>query len=60
MNRKYPIQNLMGMAILAVLFLALILSRPALAAEDPWPKRFDASQGHRGHVPTASGGFQGR
>ena len=33
------------MAILTVLSLALIFSRPALAAQDSWPKRFDDPKG---------------
>jgi hypothetical protein len=35
----------MGMGILPVLALVLILGRPALAAQDPWPKRFEHPKG---------------
>ena len=31
--------------VLIVLTLALILARPALAAQDPWPKRFEDPKG---------------
>jgi hypothetical protein len=45
MNGKSPIRSLEGTAVLIVLALALILSRPALAAQDPWPKRFEHPKG---------------
>ena len=45
MNRKRPAGKFMGMAIFAILALALILSRPALAAQDAWPKRFEHPKG---------------
>ncbi len=45
MNSKCPVYNLVGTAILVVLSLALLLSRPALAAQDTWPKRFEHSKG---------------
>ena len=45
MNRKRPPRKFVGMAILAVLALVLILGRPALAAQDPWPKRFEHPKG---------------
>ena len=45
MNKKCPVRNLMAKAILTVLSLTLIFGRPALAAQDPWPKRFDDPKG---------------
>ena len=35
----------MGMAIFTILAMALILSPPALAAQDAWPKRFEDPRG---------------
>jgi hypothetical protein len=35
----------MVMAIYTILAMTLILSRPALAAQDPWPKRFEHPRG---------------
>ncbi len=45
MNRNFPLGNLLGMVILTILSVALILTRPAMAAQDPWPKRFDDPKG---------------
>jgi hypothetical protein len=45
MKIHFPLWNPMRMAILTVLFLALIFTRPALAAPDPWPKRFEHPKG---------------
>ncbi len=45
MNRKRPARKLMGMGILPVLALVLILGRPALAAQNPWPKRLEHPKG---------------
>jgi len=41
MKRIYSAWNLMGTVILTILSLALLLARPALAAQDSWPKRFE-------------------
>jgi hypothetical protein len=45
MNSKHPANKFMGMAIFLILAMALILSRPALAAQDTWPKRFEHPKG---------------
>jgi hypothetical protein len=45
MSRNFPFWNLLGMATLAILSLPLIFGRPALAAQDAWPKRFDDPRG---------------
>jgi hypothetical protein len=45
MNRKSPTSKFMGMAIYAILAWTLLLSRPGLAAQDPWPKRFEDPKG---------------
>lgn len=42
MNRK---RELLGMAILTMLAWTLILGGPAMAAQDPWPKRFKHPKG---------------
>ena len=45
MNRMHPADKSMGMAIFTILVMALILNRPALAAQDSWPKRFEHPKG---------------
>ncbi len=45
MSRKRTARNLWGMAAITILALGLILIRPALAAQDPWPKRFEHPKG---------------
>ncbi len=45
MNSKRPVSQLMGIAILAILAGSLILGRPVLAAQDPWPKLFKHPKG---------------
>ena len=45
MNRMHPANKSMGMAIFTILAMTLILSRPALAAQDAWPKRFEDPKG---------------
>jgi hypothetical protein len=45
MKRIYTAWNPMGTVILIILSLAMFLGRPALGAQDPWPKRFEAPKG---------------
>jgi hypothetical protein len=45
MKRIYAAYNPMGTVILGLLSLALLLGRPALAAQDSWPKRFEHPKG---------------
>ena len=45
MNSKSPVGKFMGMAIFATLAWTLLLSRPALTAQDAWPKRFEHPKG---------------
>lgn len=45
MKGNFSLLNLMTKACLTVLSLALLFTRPILAAEDPWPKRFDDPRG---------------
>ena len=45
MKGKYPVPNRTGMVILTLLFSALILGRPALAAQDFWPQRLEDPKG---------------
>ena len=45
MKRNRPKQKRIGMVILTILSLALVFGRPALAAQDPWPKRFEHPKG---------------
>jgi hypothetical protein len=45
MNRKRPVKKFMGIAILVLLVWVMILSLPAMAAQDPWPKRFEHPKG---------------
>jgi hypothetical protein len=45
MQRNRPVWNSMGTVILNILFLALVFGRPSLAAQDPWPKRFEHPKG---------------
>lgn len=45
MKGKRPASQCMGIAILATLAWTLILGRPVLAAQDPWPKRFEHPNG---------------
>ena len=45
MNGKRPASKFTGMVILAILGWTLILGNPALAAQDPWPKRFEHPRG---------------
>jgi hypothetical protein len=45
MKRNFPLWRLLVSAILSVLSLILILTRPSLAAQDPWPKRFEDPKG---------------
>ncbi len=60
MNRNFSFWNLLGMAILAVLSLPLIFGRPALAAQDAWPKRFDDPKGTVVMYQPQVEDFQGR
>jgi hypothetical protein len=41
MKRIYAAWNPMGTIVLGILSLALLLGRPAMAAQDRWPMRFD-------------------
>jgi hypothetical protein len=45
MNGKRPVRNGMGPAVFIVLAVALVFSRPAWAAQDSWPKRFEHPKG---------------
>jgi hypothetical protein len=45
MNSKHPAKKFMGMAVFTILAWVLILGRPALAAQDAWPKRFEHPRG---------------
>ena len=45
MKGNRPVWNPIGTAILTILSLAVVFGRPALAGQDPWPKRFEHPKG---------------
>ena len=45
MNGKCPVRHLLVGAIIIAMSLVLGFGRPALAAQDPWPKRFEHPKG---------------
>jgi len=45
MNRKRPARKFIGVAIFTILAWTLMLGGPVLAAQDPWPKRFEHPKG---------------